>query len=75
MSALGHEWWKEAMQVFCCGHNFVHVSTGVAALTDGRTEKTARAIRFGECFPARCIHFGALIFWKRLNPEINNETA
>eukprot|EP00959_Pyramimonas_sp_CCMP1952_P062217 1300624-Pyramimonas_sp.AAC.1 len=24
MSGLGHEWWKEAMQAFCCGHNFLH---------------------------------------------------
>eukprot|EP00959_Pyramimonas_sp_CCMP1952_P286417 5988779-Pyramimonas_sp.AAC.1 len=28
MSGLGHEWWKEAMQPFCCGHNFAHPSTG-----------------------------------------------
>eukprot|EP00959_Pyramimonas_sp_CCMP1952_P381147 7986325-Pyramimonas_sp.AAC.1 len=46
MSGLGHEWWKEAMQAFCCGHNFVHVSAGVAALSDEHTDKTAHEIRF-----------------------------
>eukprot|EP00959_Pyramimonas_sp_CCMP1952_P343219 7189591-Pyramimonas_sp.AAC.1 len=28
MSGLGREWWKEAMQAFCCGHNFAHPSAG-----------------------------------------------
>eukprot|EP00959_Pyramimonas_sp_CCMP1952_P264408 5529076-Pyramimonas_sp.AAC.1 len=63
------------MQAFCCGHNFAHPSTGVAALSDEHTEKTAHEIRFGESFPGHCIPFGARIFWKCLNPDINNETA
>eukprot|EP00959_Pyramimonas_sp_CCMP1952_P254650 5318855-Pyramimonas_sp.AAC.1 len=75
MSGLGHEWWKEAMQAFCCGYTFAHPSTGVAALSDEHTEKTAHEIRSGESFPGHCISFGARIFCKCLNPEINNETA
>eukprot|EP00959_Pyramimonas_sp_CCMP1952_P403791 8461478-Pyramimonas_sp.AAC.1 len=75
MSGLGHEWWKEAMQAFCRGNNFAHPSTGVAALSDEHTEKTAHEIRFGESLPRHCILRGARLFWKCLNPEINNETA
>eukprot|EP00959_Pyramimonas_sp_CCMP1952_P421506 8830240-Pyramimonas_sp.AAC.1 len=75
MSGLGHEWWKEAMQAFCCGHNFAHPSTGVAALSEGHTDKTAHEIRFGESFPRHCIPFGARLFWKFLNQETYNETA
>eukprot|EP00959_Pyramimonas_sp_CCMP1952_P295894 6189250-Pyramimonas_sp.AAC.1 len=75
MSGLGHEWWKEAMQTFCCGHSFVHASAGVAALNEEHADKTAHEIRFGESFPGHCIPLGARIFWKCLNPEINNETA
>eukprot|EP00959_Pyramimonas_sp_CCMP1952_P084673 1770909-Pyramimonas_sp.AAC.1 len=59
MSGLGHERWREAMQAFCCGHNFVHVSTGVAALSDEHADKTAREIRFVESFPGHCIPLGA----------------
>eukprot|EP00959_Pyramimonas_sp_CCMP1952_P450502 9432840-Pyramimonas_sp.AAC.1 len=62
MSGLGYEWWKEAMQAFCCGHNFAHGSTGVAALSNEHTEKTAHEIRFGETFPGHCIPFAARIF-------------
>eukprot|EP00959_Pyramimonas_sp_CCMP1952_P430155 9009611-Pyramimonas_sp.AAC.1 len=75
MSGLGHEWWKEAVQTFCCGHNFVHPSAGVAALSEGHADKTAHEMRFGESFLGHCIPFGARIFWKCLNPEISNETA
>eukprot|EP00959_Pyramimonas_sp_CCMP1952_P087541 1831620-Pyramimonas_sp.AAC.1 len=63
------------MQAFCCGHNFMHPSTGVASLSDEQKEKTAHEIRVGESFPGHCIPFGARLFWKCLNPEINNETA
>eukprot|EP00959_Pyramimonas_sp_CCMP1952_P281434 5882861-Pyramimonas_sp.AAC.1 len=63
------------MQAFCCGHNFVHASTGVAALSGEHADKTAHEIRVGESFPGHRIPFGARIFWTCLNPEINNETA
>eukprot|EP00959_Pyramimonas_sp_CCMP1952_P228369 4774913-Pyramimonas_sp.AAC.1 len=75
MSGLGHEWWKEAMQAFCCGRNFVHPSTGVAALSDEHTDKTTHDIRCCESAPGHCMLFRVRILWKCLNPEINNETA
>eukprot|EP00959_Pyramimonas_sp_CCMP1952_P246369 5149812-Pyramimonas_sp.AAC.1 len=75
MSGLRHERWKETMQAFCCGHDFVDTSTGVAALSDEHADKTAHEIRCGESFPGHCIPFGARPFWKCFNPEINNETA
>eukprot|EP00959_Pyramimonas_sp_CCMP1952_P293385 6135644-Pyramimonas_sp.AAC.1 len=51
MSGLGHEGWKDAMQAFCCGHNFAHASAGVAALSDEQTDKTAHEIRLGDSSP------------------------
>eukprot|EP00959_Pyramimonas_sp_CCMP1952_P368348 7715868-Pyramimonas_sp.AAC.1 len=62
------------MQAFCCGHNFVHPSTGVAALGDEHADKTAHEMRFGESFPGHCMPFGVRIFRGCLNPVINNET-
>eukprot|EP00959_Pyramimonas_sp_CCMP1952_P055230 1154656-Pyramimonas_sp.AAC.1 len=44
------------MQAFCCGHNFVHASTGVAALSDGHADKTAREIDLEKVFLGTAYH-------------------
>ena len=74
-SGLGHEWWKEAMQAFCCGRNFTSATTGVTAQDPDLEGQTAHEVRFGESFRGKLIPFGARIFWKCLNPDINKESA
>eukprot|EP00959_Pyramimonas_sp_CCMP1952_P407981 8549873-Pyramimonas_sp.AAC.1 len=57
--------------LLCRGRNFAHASTGASALSDEHADKTAHENRYGESSPGHCIPFRVRIFWKCLNPEID----
>eukprot|EP00959_Pyramimonas_sp_CCMP1952_P093430 1955426-Pyramimonas_sp.AAC.1 len=75
-SGLGHEWWKEAMQAWCCGRNFsTRPCHGVAATLFACTDFSPHEVHFGASFNGHLVPYGIRIFWECLKPDLNNSAA